>query len=40
MTDLQVLFWVMTAPYFLIAALYMVAWYEAIRAYEERGEAA
>lgn len=40
MNDLTILFWLVTAPYFAIAALYMIAWHEAIRAREElRGAA-
>ncbi len=40
MSDLTILFWLVTAPYFAIATLYLIAWQEAIRAREElRGTA-
>jgi len=39
-SDLDILFWLVTAPYFAIAALYLIAWHEAIRAREERRGAA
>jgi hypothetical protein len=39
-SDLDILFWLVTAPYFVIAALYLIAWHEAIRGREElRGAA-
>jgi hypothetical protein len=38
--DLTILFWLVTGPYFVVAALYLLAWHEAIRAREElRGAA-
>ncbi len=40
MNDLTILFWLVTAPYFAIAALYLLAWHEALRAREERRDAA
>ena len=35
MSDLTILFWLVTAPFFAIAALYLIAWHEAIRARED-----
>ncbi len=40
MSDLDILFWLVTAPYFAIAALYLIAWHETIVGREElRGAA-
>lgn len=40
MNDLTILFWLITGPYFIIAALYLIAWREAILGQEElRGAA-
>lgn len=35
MSDLDILFWLVTAPYFVVASLYLIAWHEAIRGREE-----
>ncbi len=40
MSDLDILFWLVTAPYFAVGALYLIAWHEAIVGREElRGAA-